>query len=126
MQKLKGIWPLPGGSKEYVNTMLKILEKVNGGLSEGELETWMRTTYRLTGEKVIGGYIRVVEVELGLLNRAGNHLTLSADGKRLLDTKDYSFLLNLLITRIVGFEEVFRILSDGQPHTIRNNKPIRS
>jgi hypothetical protein len=120
VQKLKGIWPLPGGSKAYVNTLLKILEKINGGLSENELRVWMRATYHLTGEKAIGGYLRVVEVELGLLARVGEHLTLTADGKRLLDTKDYSFLLNLLLTRIVGFEEVFQILSDGHHHSLKN------
>jgi len=120
MQKLKGIWPLPGGSKEYANTLLKALEKVNEGISEDELEKWMRNTYSLSGEKTIRGYIRVVEVELGLLDRTGDFLKLNASGKRFLDTKDYSFLLNLLLTRIVGFEEVFRIFSDGQPHSLRD------
>jgi len=110
---------LPGGSKEYVNTLLKILEKVNGGISEDELKVWMRTTYHLRGEKAMGGYIRVVKVELGLLDRVDDRLAMSAEGKRLSDTKDYSFLLNLLMSRIVGFEEVFRILSDGQRHSLK-------
>ncbi len=120
MKKLKGIWPLPGGSKQYVNTLLKILERVNEGISEDELEAWMKNTYHLTGEKVIGGYVRVVEVELGLLDRKGDFLTLNASGKRFVDTKDYSFLLDLLMTRIVGFEEVFRILSDRQPRSLKD------
>lgn len=120
MQKLKGIWPLPGGSKQYVNTLLKVLERVNVGISGNELEAWMKNTYHLTGEKVIGGYVRVVEVELGLLDRKGDYLTLNPSGKRFVNTKDYSFLLDLLMTRIVGFEEVFRILSDGQPRSLKD------
>jgi hypothetical protein len=120
MQKLKGIWPLPGGAKGYVNTLLKILERINEGISEGELETWMSNTYRLTGRKAIGGYIRVVEVELGLLDRRSDFLKLNASGKKFLDTKDHSFLLNLLISRIVGFEEVFIILSDSLPHSLKD------
>jgi hypothetical protein len=120
MPKFKGIWPLPGGSKQYVNTLIKILEKVNEGISEGELLAWMRNTYHLTGKKVIGGYVRVVEVELGLLDRKGDYLTLNASGKRFVDTKDYSFMLNLLKTRIVGFEEVFRILSNREPRSLKD------
>ena len=120
MPKFKGIWPLPGGSKKYVNTLIKILEKINEGISEGELLPWMKNTYHLTGEKVIGGYVRVVEVELGLLDRKGDYLTLNASGKRFINTKDYSVLLDLLMTRIVGFEEVFRILSNGQPRSLKD------
>jgi hypothetical protein len=119
MEKLKGIWPLPGGSREYMHSLLKILEKINGGISEGELEVWMRNTFNLTGKKAIGGYIRVVEEDLGLLDREGAFLKLNASAKRFLETRNYSFLLNILMTRMVGFEEVFRILSNGHPRSLK-------
>lgn len=119
MPKMKGIWPLPGGSKGYADTLLQILEKANSGLSEDELAAWMEVTYSLTGEKAIGGYIRVIEDELGLLNRAGNRLTLSTEGKRFLETRDFSFLLDLLTARILGFQEVFRILNEGKRLTLK-------
>jgi hypothetical protein len=119
MQKRKSIWPLPGGSREYVRTLLKILEKINEGISEGELELWMRNTFNLHGEKAVKGYIRVVETDIGFLDRTDDYLKLNTAGKQFLENKDYSFLLNILMNQIVGFEEVFKILSNGHPHSLK-------
>jgi len=119
MQRRKSIWPLPGGSREYVRTLLKILEKIDEGLLESELELWMKNTFNLPGEKAVKGYIRVVEVDIGLLDRKDDYLKLNASGKQFLQTKDFSFLLNILMNRIVGFEETFRILSDGNSYSLK-------
>jgi hypothetical protein len=50
--KFKSLWPLPGGTTEYVNTLTKILEKVQKeNPTYDELLNWFTSEYKLSGQR---------------------------------------------------------------------------
>jgi len=65
-ERLKGIWPLPGGWNSYVQTLKKILEKVDKeNPTTTEMVSWLKDEYGLSGKTSPFGYLRVVKACLG-------------------------------------------------------------
>lgn len=114
-KKFKGIWPLPGGIRNHVLTLRKILGMVKReNQTMEQLASWLRSEYNLSGKTAPYGYLRVVKDKLGFLQKSGDRLRLTPIAADFLRTGDNSLLLETLRERILGFDEVLSLLSEGQ------------
>lgn len=112
--KLKGIWPLPGGAKNYVKTTRKILQKVESeNPTMDQLVAWLKREYNLSG-RTAPGYIRVVKRCLGLLEKVDGRLKITPTATEFLASQDNKLILDILRERVLGFEEIFSMLAGGQ------------
>jgi len=112
--KFKGIWPLPGGAKSYVVTMRKILEKVDSeNPSVDQLISWLTHEYGLSGGTP-HAYIRVVKDCLGLLEKVDGRLKITPAARQFLTTRDNKVVLDILRERVLGFDEILSMLSEGR------------
>jgi len=112
--KIKSMWPLPGGMKSYVATMRKILEKVNSeNPSMDQLVSWLKQEYGLSGGTP-QGYIRVVKHSLGFLEKVDGRLKITSVARQFLTTKDNKLVLDMLLERVLGFEEILSMLANGR------------
>ena len=116
--KVKGIWPLPGGTKSYVVTTKKILEKVKSeNPTMDRLVTWLKHEYGLSGGTSTG-YIRIVKHCLGYLEKVNDHIKITSAAQKFLTTQDNKLVLDVLRERVLGFEEVLSMLADGRRLTL--------
>jgi hypothetical protein len=114
-ERLKGIWPLPGGWNNYVQTLKKILGKVNKeNPTMTQMFSWLKDEYGLSGKASPFGYLRVVKDCLGFLDEKGGRLEITATARQFLTTEDNKLVLDILRKRVLGFEETLSILSGGQ------------
>lgn len=114
MDKLKSIWPLPGGTRNYANTLSKILSVLNENrYDESNLIKWLMKEYSLQSPGSTKGYIEVVK-KIGVVDIEDGIFIVNNDGRRFLKTKDNLLILKLLIDNIFGFEEIMRLLSEKQ------------
>lgn len=116
--KIKGIWPLPGGTKNYVVTTKKILKKVESeNLTMNDLATWLKQEYGLKGDTA-HAYLRIVKRCLGFLEKAGNHIKITSIAREFLTTNDNKLVLDSLQKRVLGFDVILSMLSDGEKMTL--------
>jgi len=114
-EKLKGIWPLPGGWNSYVQTLKRILEKADReSPTSAQMVSWLRDEYHLSGEHAPFSYLRVVKECLGFLQETGGRLKTTAQGRQFLTTGDLKLVLETLRKRVLGFDEALSILSEGR------------
>lgn len=120
MVKFKGLWPLPGGARNYVLTLKEILRKVyDDHPSENELVSWLKEKYGLSGEQAPRSYFGYLERAWGLLGKdANNRFTLTQKARDFLDTGSRKVILDVLSDRIAGIEEIFEMLSEDRGLTM--------
>jgi predicted type IV restriction endonuclease len=95
--------------------MRKILEKVNNeNPSVDQLVSWLADAYGLSSGSTPHGYIRVVKDCLGFLEKVDGHLKITAAASRFLVTQDNKLVLDVLRERVLGFDEILSMLSDGR------------
>lgn len=116
--KIKGIWPLPGGTKNYVVTTKNILEKVESEkLTMNDLAAWLKQKYDLKGDTA-HAYLRIVKRCLGFLEKSGNHVKITSIAREFLTTNDNKLVLDSLQKRVLGFDVILSMLSDGKKMTL--------
>lgn len=114
MDKLKSIWPLPGGNRNYAHALSKILLALNENrFNEKNFISWMMKEYSLESPKTTKGYIEVVK-KIGIVDIKDGIFILNDNGKSFLENKDNQLILKLLIEYIFGFEEILKLLSEKQ------------
>jgi len=117
-QKRLSLWPLPGGVENYFDNLLRCLDFVDKNKPDRlTLRRWFIDTYKLSGQKVMDGYIHVVEEELGLIVEVNGKLSLTDDGKTVLQGKDKMTVFEVLNRRIIGVGEILALLKD-RPNTL--------
>lgn len=83
-----GLWPLPGGVREYKNTLDAILGWIDGAQHNvDDLRELLRKQYGAYGKTSINGYVRQV-FTLGFTERRDDLISLSPDGKSYLANPD--------------------------------------
>lgn len=113
--KLKGIWPLPGGTRNFVATLLDVLQKVRSeSLTLDELVAWLKEKYALSGSSAPAGYIRVIREPLGFFENSNGRIRLTSTAQKFMETRNNQIVLDALRGRILGFEEIFQILANGR------------
>ncbi len=82
MDKLKGFWPLPGGIRNYVATLSKILSVLSlNRFDENNLIQWMMKEYSLKSRSSAKHYIDVVK-KIGVVDIKDGIFIVNNDGRR--------------------------------------------
>ena len=109
--KIRGWWPLPGGTRKYVDTLYKILEQISvGNLNEKTLSDWIIEEYPVvTSRKTTAVYIDLVR-KAGFAKIDNNLIKLTEIGKEVLNSKDNKLVLESLIKNIEFIDDILKIL----------------
>jgi restriction system protein len=104
--KYLALWPLPGGSKNYVKSAEKILKFIaQAEPSQEQLTEWMIKSFeKLESRKTIGGYIQVLK-NLDLIYFDGEEIKVTEDGSEVLTKESATVIFNQLKLKIVGISE---------------------
>lgn len=105
------LWPLPGGTGEYLNTLLSFLTFVAAKKpSVAESVEWFMKTYpSVQSEKTAKGYVGVPR-SMGLIENINNKLTLTKRGEGLVSSPSPSALKIVLEETIIGISEILEVL----------------
>ena len=112
--KNRSIWPLPGGTYLYVETLNKFLDAVVSGKNTKEkLSAWFKQTFEtVTSEKVIGGYI-LVPKSMGLIKIINGKYQLTDSGDLYHKSHDLESLYNIICENIIAFSEIVEFLRNS-------------
>lgn len=114
-QKYLGLWPLPGGTDKYAETAKAMLVFIAENEPDTKsLRAWIREQFSaVKSEKSLDGYLRVLRT-LGLTEYDGQTVTVTEDGKRVLEGDEKAELAEQLKKRIAGIEELLVRLGKGE------------
>jgi len=107
-------WPLPGGYKHYLETLLKLLSKIAENPSFKGLTEWASKTLQKSSGW-IDGSIRSVIVNSGLASLEGDSIQLTDKGLEFLKTKNPEVVLSAFLDRIWGIREIIIWLKQEGP-----------
>jgi len=111
-EKFKGIWPLPGGTTKYVDTLTRILRKIHdNNLTYDELLKWFISEYKLSGEKTPKGYLEHIR-RFGFFKRIGERLSLTEKSLKFLESGNYKIIYEVLSDAVLGLHDVLSWLSE--------------
>lgn len=110
--KSRVIWPLPGGTNSYVETLDEILEEVrSGNRTKKGLINWVLTRFdTVKSEKTTWGYISVPR-NMGLIDFKDGACFLTDEGRRYIETKDCELLYDIISRHILAFDDIYQYLS---------------
>ena len=113
--KLKGIWPLYGGKKNYVLTLRKVLGKISEeNPTKDQLASWFKSEYGGSSDTVPYAELRVISKCLGFTQEIGGRVTLTSQGDEFLRTGENRLVLEALQKRVLGFEEILSMLAESR------------
>ncbi|HRI68366.1 MAG TPA: AAA family ATPase [Polyangium sp.] len=105
-----GIRPLPGGVRQYKQTLEELLEELQGGpLSEEAFNAIFMNRYDVTGEKARSGYINHL-LYLGFAHVRDKQFSLTAEGESYLVSRQPRDLFNRLHAVYTGLLELLVII----------------
>lgn len=107
--KLRTLWPLPGGSGHYLDSLAQIVEIVAGTTDVGNVVTRMVESFNLSSPKAARSYLRVLG-SLGMVELAGSSIYLTTEGSRFRAERASTIVRHALLTRIAGCDEILTIL----------------
>jgi len=110
INRSNSIWPLPGGSGNYLNTMRWILEKVRPSMPTDDLLDLIVNNFQLSSRKTAYSYLRVIH-DLGLLHVTKDRVEKTQQGQSYLETHDRKIVEDALFNRISGTREAVQVLS---------------
>lgn len=110
-ERFKGIWPLPGGTTGYVNTLAKILKRIQeNNPTYDELLKWFITEFKLKGEKTPASCLEYLR-RFGFFKRTDDRLFLTDESVKFLSSEDYKVVYKVLNNRILGLDDILSWLS---------------
>lgn len=105
-----GIWPLPGGVRQYKRTLEALLEELQAGpISEIALHAIFTNRYEVTGSTARSGYINLL-LYLGFLQFRDEQFALTADGETYLVSRQSKELFNRLHSVYTGVLDLLVII----------------
>lgn len=104
-EKLAGLWPLPGGVREFKNTTDEVLARLADGCTRVELEAHFRMRYEVTGKTALSGYIGLLS-KLGLIAMQGPKVVQGENAPKYLPERKPVELFRLLDKTFSGFLEM--------------------
>ncbi|MEI8121956.1 MAG: hypothetical protein WCI20_07875 [bacterium] len=117
--KNRTIWPLPGGTTSYVDTLFKFLRAVDRGKNtKNKLIAWFRDNFdTVKSENTASGYINVPR-SMRLIEMTDGKLYLTPAGKQVLAKRDLGFLYDTIAANVLGIDEIIEFLeTSGEPQT---------
>lgn len=111
-EKSRSIWPLPGGIYNYIETLDKLLETINNGITDKKgLINWVIANFEnVRSEKTSWGYINVPR-NMGLIYFKDGICQLTDSGLSYLKTKDRNFLYDTISKNILAFDDIYQYLN---------------
>lgn len=105
--KRRGLWPLPGGIDAYVTTLLQMLDALaSHPMTRPEWIQWLMKSFpQVRSEKSAGGYANVPRA-IGLTEMINGKISLTADGKKVHESKSSDDLYAVFAQNILGIEEI--------------------
>lgn len=118
--KIRGWWPLPGGTKNYGNSLIKILSQIkHHNYTEKTLSDWIINEYKaVESRKTTAGYIDVVR-KTSFVKKDSGTFRLTDLGEKVLETKDNKLILETLIKNVVFFDDILKILLENEKATVK-------
>ncbi len=120
--KNRGLWPLPGGITSYVDTLDRFLTTVSDGTNTQEsLSKWYKSNFEnVNSDKSVYAYIGVPRV-MGLTYVKDGLVLLTAEGKKVLKTKDLNFLFEVISNNVFVFDDIVEFLkTTNEPQSEHN------
>lgn len=110
-EKSRSLWPLPGGTSNYVNTLNQLLQTISSGISSKKgLIDWLLSNFdNIKSKNSTWGYINVPK-NMGLIRFVSGNCSLTDEGKKYLETKDLDFLYKTISKNILAFDDIYRYL----------------
>ena len=111
------LWPMPGGSGNYLQSLAVILSMVADTEEIEEVMDAMLQYFRqVSSRRAVRSYLYVIAA-LGLIEAESHRANLTASGRRYLKTKNPRIIENALRVRVAGVEELLALL-DERPRRI--------
>ena len=109
--KYRGIWPLPGGTTSYIETLFMYLEEVSQGMhTKNKLTEWYLSNFEnVKSKKTANGYINVPK-NMGLTFMHNGYVQLTDAGKEVLKTKGISLLYETISKNILAFDDIVEFI----------------
>ena len=125
--KRAGIWPLPGGVRQYKTTLDALLTDIaKEPMPLEALAELLRERYEVTGDTARKGYVGIL-TGLGLCSITNQHIGLTTDGAAYLATRDPLVLFERLQAAFAGVLEVLVIASViGQADSERTSQLLQA
>ena len=120
--KNRTIWPLPGGTTSYVETLFKFLGAVAQGVNtKSKLIAWFRDNFdTVKSANTASGYINVPR-SMRLIEMSDGELCLTPAGEQILATRDMGTLYDTIAANVLGIDEIIELLeTSGEPQTEEN------
>ena len=114
MKKYRGVWPLPGGTKHYVDTLNSVLDFVRkNNPSEEEFIEWFLESFpKVRSEGTIRSYISFVK-KLDLIKKEGRKYRPTKIAEDYLKDRNLVVLFHILDDKVVGMYDLLTILSQA-------------
>jgi hypothetical protein len=111
-EKSRSIWPLPGGTDKYIETLNLFLAQVaQGNDTKKSLSKWYLNSFEsVTSELTTLGYINVPK-SMGLIQSVNGKFSLSADGERYLKNPDKKILYEIIAKNILAFDDIYEYIN---------------
>lgn len=104
-----GLWPLPGGVREYKNTLDDILRWADASTrTSADLRAMLRDQYGVHGKTAMSGYVRLL-MSLDLVMREGERIVLSEYGRKYAAQFDPRDLFECLSSRYRGMIDTLEL-----------------
>ena len=113
-EKCRSLWPLPGGTLNYVETLDKFLEEVKSGnnTKKGLTKWYISNFENLEIEATTQGYIYVPK-NMGLTTLINGNYQLTESGERYLKAKSKDVLYDIIANNIMAFDDVYKYIKSS-------------
>lgn len=114
-QKSRSIWPLPGGTDKYIETLnLFLAQLVKGNDTRSGLSKWYLESFEnVTSEASTNGYINVPK-NMGLIQSSNGKFSLTTDGERYVSNPDKELLYEVIAKNILAFDDIFEYIRNSE------------
>lgn len=102
---------MPGGIKEYVKTLTRILERIKkDSPTYDELLAWFKSEYKLSGQKTPRSYLEYLK-RFGFFKELDGRLYLTDESLRFLESRDNRIVFSVLVRNVLGLSDILDWLS---------------
>jgi hypothetical protein len=104
-ERTTSFWPLPGGYKNYLETLQKFLSKISEEPTFKEVVSWASKTFNKSPEWMDGSILNVI-IYSGLASLEGKKIRLTDKGLEFLKSNDPEVILRTFLENVWGIREI--------------------
>ena len=120
--KYRGLWPLPGGTNNYIETLFKYLQAVHGGVNTRSklIEWYLKNFDTVKSEKIANGYINVPQ-NMGLTVSENGKIGLTEEAEKILQNQDLGLLYDTISNNILAFDDIVEFMKTTEEAQSQNS-----